>query len=55
MDRASYDARCAIGSTKILRETVNWYLENKNWWKPKGQPPLGSSGGDVDKSKWFFA
>jgi dTDP-glucose 4,6-dehydratase len=47
MDRPNHDARYAIDSTKIerelgwrpkysfevgLRETVNWYLENENWW-----------------------
>jgi dTDP-glucose 4,6-dehydratase len=47
MDRPGHDVRYAIDSTKIerelgwspkytfevgLRETVNWYLENENWW-----------------------
>ena len=48
-DRAGHDFRYAIEATKIerelgwkpkhtfehgLRETVEWYLENKHWWQP---------------------
>ena len=48
-DRPGHDKRYSINSSKIektidwkpkynfddaLKETVNWYLENKNWWMP---------------------
>jgi len=48
-DRPGHDRRYSIDSSKItseigwmpklrfeeaLQETVNWYLENQNWWKP---------------------
>ncbi|MDR9405475.1 MAG: GDP-mannose 4,6-dehydratase, partial [Halothece sp. Uz-M2-17] len=48
-DRPGHDRRYAIDATKIkqelgwqpsvtveegLRETVNWYLENRHWWEP---------------------
>jgi dTDP-glucose 4,6-dehydratase len=49
-DRLGHDARYSLDSSKIKREfgfspevsfteglenTVKWYLENENWWKPK--------------------
>lgn len=49
LDRPGHDKRYSIDSSKIekeidwkpkynfddaLKETVNWYLENKNWWIP---------------------
>ncbi|MFM7348731.1 MAG: dTDP-glucose 4,6-dehydratase, partial [Erythrobacter sp.] len=53
-DRAGHDRRYAIDETKArselgyapahgfetgLRQTLLWYLENQNWWRPlvKGQ------------------
>lgn len=49
-DRPGHDVRYALDSTKIqkelgwkpqetfesgLRKTVNWYLDNKEWWVKK--------------------
>jgi dTDP-glucose 4,6-dehydratase len=55
-DRPGHDRRYAIDSTKIqtelgwkplhmprdgIRETVKWYLENRQWWEPLLPKPAG--------------
>ena len=55
-DRLGHDRRYAIDSTKIqaelgwkplhmprdgIRETVKWYLENRQWWEPLLPKPAG--------------
>ena len=54
-DRLGHDRRYAIDSTKIrselgwkplhtpregIRQTVQWYLENRQWWEPLLSKPL---------------
>jgi dTDP-glucose 4,6-dehydratase len=56
-DRLGHDRRYAIDSTKIqtelrwkplhtpregIRETIKWYLENRNWWGPLLQKPVAT-------------
>jgi dTDP-glucose 4,6-dehydratase len=56
-DRLGHDRRYAIDSTKIqtelrwkalhtppegIRETIKWYLENRDWWEPLLQKPVTS-------------
>ena len=51
LDRPGHDMRYAIDNTKLVEElgwtpkytnfeeglkaTIDWYIDNENWWKPK--------------------